>query len=174
MSPEEFQEALKQLADIEARIRLSDRLKIDLIDLSSPTQIEQERLNLDILRAKAKADLRKIQDKLPLPEGQNFDGYLDSLVETQADFLTKEEFERKNQLFRKMKRKRVAKAALKGFTAGAVVGLVVQEVAAFFSEGKTELLESLVRKGEEKPEMPHFTALEGLKDGSREIGQEWI
>lgn len=163
LSPEEFQDALQKLADIEARIQLSNRLKIDLISFSDPRQIEQERLNLDLLRAQAKIDLRKIQEKLPLPKGNDFNAYLSSLVETQANYLTKEEFDKRNELFRKMKKRRVAGAVLKGFATGAAIGLVAQEITAFFSEGKQGLLESLIRKGEEKPEMYHFTTLEYLK-----------
>ncbi|MEK7102830.1 MAG: hypothetical protein AAB870_00605, partial [Patescibacteria group bacterium] len=66
LTSEAFQTAVDELAEIEARIQLSDRYSvqgkpdkhIDLVGYSSITQVEQERLRLDLVRAKAKIDLR--------------------------------------------------------------------------------------------------------------------
>ena len=52
--PENFKAAVAALADVESRIQLSDRKKIDLISYSNIADVEKERLDLDLARAKAK------------------------------------------------------------------------------------------------------------------------
>jgi hypothetical protein len=149
LSQSERQAVIGQLADIEARIQLGDRESIDLLAYSGPTTIERERFDLDIARAQAKADMRKLLGKEPL-EGKKFDELLALATEARIEALTKGEggIAERNKLFDKMKAKKVAGAAIKGVAAGLVIGSVVQEVGAFFDKTETGFFERLV-KGDE-------------------------
>lgn len=165
-STEEFRRAIQALVEIEARIGLSDSLRVDLISFSSPTTIEQERLDLDILRAKAKIELRKLADKMKqlgiLQDNQTFDSYLETLIRVRIDDLTTSEIEAKNRLFRKMERRRVAEAVVKGSIIGTVFGLIVQEGWSLLSAERVGLLESVFGKVQPKAG-EHLTVLESFR-----------
>ncbi|MDB5195225.1 MAG: hypothetical protein JWO84_409, partial [Parcubacteria group bacterium] len=149
LSASEREQAIGQLADIEARIKLADRESIDLLSYSSPTTIERERFDLDIARAQAKADMRKLLAKVP-GASQNFDELLALATNARMEALTKGEggIEARNELFDEMKAKKVAAAAVKGVVTGLVIGTAVQEIGAFFDSTETGFFERLV-KGDE-------------------------
>ncbi|MEK7102737.1 MAG: hypothetical protein AAB870_00115, partial [Patescibacteria group bacterium] len=71
------------------------------------------------------------------------DSYLKVCVDVKREEFT-EGVESKNKLFKQMKHRKVAMAALKGVAIGAGVGVVAQEVGAFFSEAKQGALESVL------------------------------
>lgn len=154
----EFKAALEALAEIEARISISDRQKIDLISYSDIKLVEQERWQLDILRAKAKIGLKKQFEKKDKEDilkevcgGKNIEDFLLDVKEAKIRQLNSGEvggensIEAKNRLFKKMKRKEVAKAALKGAVVGLTVGGAVQEGLAFTNE-QTGFIEQLVKE----------------------------
>jgi hypothetical protein len=60
LSQEELQTALANLTEVESRIKISNREKVDLISYSDPAKVSQERLRLDIIRGRAMVDLRKL------------------------------------------------------------------------------------------------------------------
>ncbi len=166
LSAVEITQALEKLADAEARIRLMDREKIDLLEYTSPAQVEQERLDLDLARAQAKVDLRKMQAAGDLPGGQSADDLLEKLVGERMTGLAEGAggIEERDQLFNKMKRRKVARAAVKGMGIGLVAGGVAQEVGAFFTDQQTGLIEHLVEgSNADHGAMVHTTALEGLR-----------
>ena len=170
---------LSAIADAEARIRLMDRENIDLLSYSDPVKVEQERLDLDLARAQAKAELRKIPTT-----GGNFDEELKKLVDARMQGLTQGEggIEERDRLFNKMKNKRVASAAAKGVLVGLTVGTVAQEAAAFFNDDQTGLAEHLVKgSGADHGQVVHTTWLEGLRryvgdsfGGGAPVGQSTI
>jgi hypothetical protein len=63
LTQEEWDRAAAELAEIDSRISLSDREKIDLISYSKPQTVVQEQTRLDILRAKARIALREAAGK---------------------------------------------------------------------------------------------------------------
>lgn len=150
LDQEEFESVLACLADAEARTKLSDRQKIDLISFSDTKKIEEERMKLDLMRAKSKVDLRKLveQGTVRIPGGKTIDEYLNTLSETRMQEFIKGDagLEKKNELFKKMKHKQVWKAGLKGFATGAVIGLAAQEIGAFFNKNQEGLIENLLNK----------------------------
>jgi len=154
--------ALKQLADIESRIKLSDTQKIDLISYSDVKNIEGERLALDLARAKAKVDIRKIT------KGNSADTYLAQLQGDRIKELTKGDrgIEEKNALFQTMKKKKVRWAAVKGIAWGLVGGTVAQEI--IFSPLNYQqhgLIEGLVSPGSRTAgaDPQHLTSLEFVR-----------
>jgi hypothetical protein len=162
---EAFSRVVEKLSDIEARVRLSDRHSIDLISYSSGDLVENERLNLDIARAKAKVKLRQMyaSGQINLTEGETMDGFLAKSADLQMEILTKGDagIEEKNRIFRKMKTKRVVGAALKGLGTGLVIGGVFQEAVAFFSDAQSGVVEGMVGIPHEAGE--RITALERLR-----------
>lgn len=82
-------EIFAQLADLKARISISDREKIDLISFSSRTQVEVERTKLDQTLAEAEIALKKqFEAKAELAQkilqGKDFDTYIKELSELAA------------------------------------------------------------------------------------------
>lgn len=153
---------LSAIADAEARIQLMDREHIDLLSYSDPAKVEQERFDLDMARAQAKAELRKT----PADAGKSFDEVLKELVDARSQELTKGEggIEDRDRLFSKMKTKRVAGAAAKGVLIGLTVGTAAQEAAAFFNDEQTGLVEHLVRGASaDHGQVVHTTWMEGLR-----------
>jgi len=168
LTQDELRVVLANLNEIESRIKLSDREKVDLISFSDSTKVEQERLRLDILRAQAKVDLRKITsgEDLKIPNDKTLEEYLSSLTGARLEQLIKgdEGMEKRDALFKSMRNKRVAKAVVKGLVTGLVIGGAAQEVSAFFREGQEGFIEGLIKghKGATK-ETIHFTSLEYLR-----------
>src|SRR3989344_4462597 len=92
LSQEEFNQALARLAEIDSRVKLSDREKKDLISYSHVSKVVQERKRLDKLRAEAKIHLMKLlrgEIKTIVP-GRDFTYRIPGLTETAEieDFLT--------------------------------------------------------------------------------------
>lgn len=163
----EYREALGQLAEIEARIKISDRDKIDLISYSDAAKVEQERLRLDIARAEAKVALRRMAAANPgILRQRSFDETLASVADIRIGDLTNgdEGIEDKNNLFKKMKRKRVAMAAVKGIATGLLIGGLAQEATTFLSDQQHGLIERFF-KGDQAGGQPKpgFTPLEFLR-----------
>ena len=181
----EVDAALRQLAEIEARIRFSDSREVDLISYSDSRKVERERLRLDIARAKAKVDIKKIltelvdSGKIDLGD-QTVDEYVFVQLEEYKKEVLKtgagaeagleEQVEAKDRAFNKMKTKKAAWAFVKGAIIGVGVGAAVQEVGAFFSSNKEGLVEHALKGvwrffgGEAAPMGPeaHYTALGSL------------
>lgn len=147
LSAEERGAAIAQLADIEARIALSDKHSIDLLSYSAPTAIERERLDLDLMRAQAKVQLRKALEKSPDGSGKDLATLLELAKNERIESLTKGDggIEERNKLFDKMKRGKVARAAIAGAVGGLAIGAVVQEAGAFFDSHQVGAVERLVR-----------------------------
>ena len=114
--------ALKNLIDIEARLKLNAQRKIDLIKYSSPEQLERERTDLDLLRAQIKCLMRKTNP--------NLDTTLSREIENQMHHLLKNDkggIEKINHRFKMMK---IRRSAFKGLTAtvlGGAIGYVGHE-----------------------------------------------
>lgn len=161
LDPAGIQAALKQLAEIESRIKLSDTQKIDLISYSDVKNIEGERLALDLARAKAKVDLRK------LVKGGSADALLAQLLDQRTKELTTGDrgIEKKNALFKAMKKKKVAAAAIKGVATGLVVGAAAQEIVSFFNDQQHGLIEGFVNPASKTAgaDPQHLTSLEFVR-----------
>jgi uncharacterized protein (DUF362 family) len=175
LNQEEFNTALARLTDIESRIKLSDRQKIDLISFSNYKEVEKERTELDIARAQAKVDLRRAiaeNPSLTLPGGTDLKTCLNNLNETRINNLIGGEsgIEQKNKLFKKMKHKEVAKAVAKGIATGLIVGGLAQEGLAFLRSDQEGVIEHYAKELLNKPgsrvgnqDLAHFTPLEYLR-----------
>jgi hypothetical protein len=144
----EIKQVVTNLADLEARIRLSDQQKIDLIAFSNLTNVEQERLELDLARARLKVTLRRLadHDKLNFVDG-NLDDYLNSLIEAKKQELLGGDngIAEKDRLFNKMHKARMVSTGINAAGIGFAVGLAFQEAASFFRSDQQGLIEGAIK-----------------------------
>jgi len=155
------------LAETEARIRLSDQRKIDLLSYSDEKKVEQERFELDKTRAAAKVMLEKLVQRDGIEGilgGKTWEDFLSGAVGAKMEELRGGEIDPKNRLFNKMKTKRVAGAVAKGVISGIVIGGITQEISAFFDPTRQGLVETLVTgKNAVATGATHLTPLESLR-----------
>jgi hypothetical protein len=170
-----FDEAMAMVAEIQARIQLSDREKLDLIDFSAPEKIETERFNLDVALAKAKVDLRHLIEgaddptltalgiqpadiqRLKAEDGDVIPFVLDSRVEA-AEGILSDEISDRNRVFNKFRRGHLAGTFVTGTVLGVTLGLGAQEFMALADSNTTGVLES-VFAGDQQGGATHETFL---------------
>jgi len=128
-----LQIVLENLNEISARIAFSDRKKIDLVSFSDAKNVEQERTEMSIAIAQAKVFLKNninaewsklYNDEKEMKE------YLAKNVEEKNEKVFLKEMSVKDKAFKKMKREKIFKAALKGAGIGFGIGLAFQEASA--------------------------------------------
>lgn len=171
---EALQVALDSLAAIEARIKLSDKRKIDLLTFSNTAAIGDERMALDIARAEAKvaltarlsSDMRRelgLEEEVDLSEIIN--GQSESFIE-----LLDEDIDNKDQTFKKLRNRRVAKAAAVGVVTGLTFGLIAQEGIAAFDSTRDGLIEQLWHADNTALHgVEHQTVLHGMFAGNHSV-----
>ncbi|MDX1535580.1 MAG: hypothetical protein R3346_02375 [Candidatus Spechtbacterales bacterium] len=167
LTAKDLTDAVSDLSEAEARIRMSDREGIDLLGYSSDESIDKERLELDIARAKLKVRLRKLDQKGELDEGapssyKDFEKLLTDCIEVKSSAIRKGErgLDSVDQAFTKYRRKKVAKAVVKAGTIGAILGMTAQEVSAEIRGDQQGVAEGL--RGIEK-ESRNLTPVEALR-----------
>lgn len=159
----EIKQVVANLADLEARIRLSDQQKIDLIAYSNLTKVEQERLQLDLSRARLKVTLKRLVENKKLQfVNDDFDGYLNNLVEARTQELLGGDngIREKDRLFNKMRKSRMISTGVKAAGVGFGIGLVFQEVASFFRSDQHGLIEGAIKGRQPIGEKESLTLLE--------------
>jgi hypothetical protein len=123
---------LNSVCEISTRIRLSDEESKDLIQYKSETSLEQERHSLDLTLAEAKIQLmRSGVSAATITERAS------AVVE-----LLRSDITDKDRVFGKLQRQQTIKMAAIGFGSGMVIGTVVQEVKAAFSDDIQGVFES--------------------------------
>lgn len=175
LKPDQFKEAIVKLAEVRGRIRYSDQNHVDLIRYSDAKKVEVERTRMDLLSARSKVDLEKfLSSKTDLKDflgdkadfNSALEDQISSFIEAETRLNGDSSIEKKNELFSKMKRGRVAKVGLKTLFAGIAIGATAQEVASLFREhqiGLTESVEDWWRKsGNRAKDQDHYTALAAL------------
>lgn len=172
--------ALEAIAAIETRVKLSDSKNIDLITYENATSIGDERMQLDLARAGAKVALQNrmtgahrellgFAEDAPIQEVINAHSAV--FIESMEAEITQ-----KDQLFNKLKRTRVAKAAAIGALTGIVIGVAGQELIAAADSTRVGLLEQVW--GGNDTTIPadqlgeteqHQTILHGLAEGNETV-----
>jgi hypothetical protein len=150
LSPEELQQCYESIVNATSRIYASDKSQADFISYSSVTEVELERFELDVAIARAKV---KLEGRLgDLPEalvadlGIDKGGTVDDAIYKSTDVLYSlmDDRSKKDEAFKKLKRRRVAIAAATGAVTGFTIGLASQEALAFFGSGYDGLLENVL------------------------------
>lgn len=123
---EKPQEIQKALADVESLIKYSDQNKKDHISYSSPKKIEEERWALDLAIAEAKS-------KFTAKEREDYKALLTSSIKSRSESLGQEN-QAKDQVFQKLRHKRMAAMGLKTAAVAAGTVFASQEVIAATSK----------------------------------------
>lgn len=148
LSAEELQRGYESIVSAVARVHASDKLQADFISYSSVTEVESERFDLDVAIARAKVKLKGRLGDLPealiVDLGIDKDGTVDDAIykSTDALYSLMDDRSKKDEAFKKLKRRRVAVAAATGAVTGFTIGLASQEALAFFNSGYDGLLEN--------------------------------
>ncbi|MFA5184386.1 MAG: glycosyltransferase family 9 protein [Patescibacteria group bacterium] len=161
-SAPEVDALLDNLADIEARLELSNERKIDLISYSSLTSVEKERQKLLQSKWQAKQKLAS----LPAGIAQDWEKRLKDLTTLHRGALLDDEkggIKQKDKEFNKHKNKEVFKKVTQNLIIGLTVGAAAQEGFALLSDKQEGLVENLI-KGNDRAIGSRDTALETLKN----------
>ena len=160
---------LANLSDIEARIKLGDEKKIDLVSYSKFNEVEKERMNLDLYRAKLKVAIRKgiEEGRIEFTKGGNFDDHLKRLTTVQStvpEGISKD-IEEKDKIFKSMKRKKVAAAFARTVLIGGAAGFAFQELHSIMSDAPGGVIGGTIKhfRGDTDHMPTKATALEGLR-----------
>lgn len=167
-----LQAALDQLSTVEARIKLSDSRKIDLVTYSAPAAVEEERWALDLARAQAKTVLdHRLEPDVRRSLGLDATATLDDILNERAEMFigyTEHDIATKNSNFRRIGERAVRSAMVKGAVLGLVFGLAAQEGIAAASDTRAGLLEQAWRTDNMTFEGDHHqTLLHGLIHGDQ-------
>lgn len=126
------------LAEIDARKSLNEQKSIDLISYTNIGAVEKESMDLDMLTARAKIELRnRIQNgKVSLRQGETFDSYLTRQSQAVERCLLGGEkgIDSNDKNFGKFRKKEVIKKMVITAVVGLTVGAVVQEGVAIFKD----------------------------------------
>ncbi len=132
------QEAIHNaLALAETAVMMSDERGIDLIRYTSgdTDQIEQQRMDMDVARARAKAALRR--------EGvEDVDSSLTDAIRDTTE-LFERDISAKDKAFRRLRRRRMAAQGLKSAAISGVASVASQEVVSLFRDDQVGVLENL-------------------------------
>ncbi|KKW30459.1 MAG: hypothetical protein UY72_C0012G0004 [Candidatus Uhrbacteria bacterium GW2011_GWD2_52_7] len=143
-TPEAYAAASSLLAEIEARIRLSNTKGVDLLSYSDVTEVEAERRDLDYARALLKAVMRRAYDSvdgIDRTAYPTFDAYLEKLRKDSEVTLYGEKSMnvKKDKAFNKLATKKALWTGAKVTVGAMVIGGAVHEAAAFFGNGGPEI-----------------------------------
>lgn len=121
----------KALVEANARVQFSDMNGVDLISYSDTKNITAERFALDIARATARQKLIERESNV---SSTDMDAKLNEFRSNQ---------ENTDQLYKKMRRRRVAASAVKGAVLGTFIGASAQEAVASVSSTQRGLVEGI-------------------------------
>ena len=138
-NPATIQATLNTMRDVEARVRLSDSRSIDLIQYSSKTSLEAERLGLDVALALSKVELTRMLAGLTDEQledagliSRDADELLGDRLPQTLELLS--DVNAKDAAFSKLRRNRVMAMAACGFVSSVTMGATLQEVKALVSD----------------------------------------
>ena len=121
------------LAIADTAVAMSDDRKIDLIRFSGgdTNVIERERIDMDVARAKARAELKR--------QGIKSAALAESVREAQELF--EQDISAKDKAFRKLRRRRVAAQSMKSAAISGVMSVVTQELTSLVRDDQVGMLE---------------------------------
>lgn len=143
-----MRQAAARLAEIESRIKMSDSHRIDLIGYSGSGDVERERFDLDLARAKAKVDMRKIcrEKGLTFADTGDVDALIATLTQERGNEMRQGDqgIEAKDRIFKKMKRAKMAKKAVTAVAVGLAIGATARDLTSFFDDDRTGIVEEML------------------------------
>ncbi len=150
-SPADFYGAVIGVAEISARLKLSEERKIDLVSYSDPKRIERERLDLLEAREAAVEQLRGIMaasgGAIVLPGGLSLEEVIDAQVVAHENrFITGPGgITERDAAFKQFRRKESLKTGAKTAAIALGAGLAVNELTALVRSDTDGLLERVFK-----------------------------
>ena len=146
----------KALAGVTQMINMSDSQKIDLIRFSSSEKIEDERMNLDIARAKVEVALKKAGIDI-----EHSDVYNNALNTARQEI--SRDMDAKDKARASLKTKRMLAQSAKTAAISIVAGTAAREISAFFNPNQVGVLDHVFNKdnnyGATNTPLAHFLGL---------------
>lgn len=171
--PAAIKDTLHVVSELQSRIRQSDADGIDRLTYSSVVSVGQERFDLDLTLAKAKVALREKLanvDAAELSRELGIDATLpiDQLVEQTQQLYEDEgrqDVTAKDEVFKKLRRKRVLSQAAIGAGTGMLIGAGVQEAMAAVSPSRVGLIDNITQQDTKLHEgRAHTTIFERMRE----------
>lgn len=152
--PAAIKDTLHVVSELQSRIRQSDADGIDRLTYTSVVSVGQERMELDLALAKAKValvDKFTTVDTAVLSRELGMDATLpiDQLVERTLQLYEdegKREMTAKDEVFKKLRRKRVLGKAAVGAASGILIGATMQEALAAVSPTRVGLIDNITQQ----------------------------
>lgn len=141
-------DGLSRLSTINTIIKISDKRAIDLIRYDGEASIGDQRLQLDIARARLKVELEAALNGLSDAEKTSLgliDRSIRDVVNQESEDIVRiidADVSEKDKAFSAIRRRRVAKQAAMGAVAGATFGLLTQETIAIFNSNVQGVFET--------------------------------
>lgn len=141
-------DGLSRLSTINTIIKISDKRAIDLIRYDGEASIGDQRLHLDIARARLKVELEASLNGLSDAEKTSLgliDRSIRDVVNQESEDIVRiidADVSEKDRAFSAIRRRRVAKQAAVGAVAGATFGLLTQETIAIFNSNVQGVFET--------------------------------
>lgn len=166
LTPDRAASLSQALGEALARQRVADERNTELFTFSAPDQVDIERRQLSDAMAIAQARLRAFYRDNPdqrerVGEGESFEQALNFQQRVQRETIAEDMHEKDNR-FKWMRRKHVAKAAVKGALVGITLGLASQEVMSALSENLHGVIGKLTGRENINGSNSHQTFLRGL------------
>lgn len=130
LSNEEADSIMGTLSDLESRVRLGEERKIDLISYDSFDKVEKDRTDILIKSAELKVALRNSTHARHVNSEQN----LESLINIQIDNLNRNEISTKDEVYKKLRKERIARKVAQTILIGGAASFAFQEVSSFFTK----------------------------------------
>lgn len=174
-TPEAYAAASSLLAEVEARIRLSNTKGVDLLSYSDVTEVETERRDLDYARALLKAVMRRDFDGIDGIDRTTFatfDSYLGKLRSDSEVTLYGEKSRNvaQDKAFSKLATKKALWTGTKVAVGAMAIGGAVHEAVAFFGDSGSAIVPNGVSHADTvnggEFVLPEGVTLEQVADGS--------
>ncbi len=132
VSEADMQAAFGRIAELEARIRLGDTQKIDLISYDHYGSVEKDRMKIALRLAEIKVAIRKETASNPkaFMNGASYDDFIEGRTAHQVSVFEGGDIAKKDKIFRNLKRWRIARKMGQTMLMGAATSFAVQELWA--------------------------------------------
>ncbi len=124
LTEDEIRNIMTDLSDIEARVRVGSKEKMDLISYDSFENVEKDRTAMLVKGAELKVALRRLKP--------SFDSQFEKLVSSSTTEFSQEKG-LKDKIFKDMKGKRMLKKAFETALIGGSISFAMQEVTSAFT-----------------------------------------
>lgn len=132
VSEADMQSAFGRISELEARIRLGDAQKIDLISYDHYGSVEKDRMKIALRLAEIKVAIRKETASNPkaFMNGASYDDFIEGRTAHQENLFSKGDIAAKDKIFSQLKTRRIIRKMGQTVLMGAAMSFAAQELWA--------------------------------------------